>query len=203
MNPALGFLRRACGWRLAALCGVVLAIWPGRMYPAPDEPAPAGFVWEDLKEIHSRLLRPEKWFFRREVQPPGWIYCFAPQPFEGPGEVKKGLTISEMTKVKNLTEKSADEYAAAVLAELGTKGKVLKGWTRKGEPPGPFTTYALVCLSTEEGDSVTYMVEILCVANRETDTLYAFILSSPRAEWKDVEQWGETMLANLRLDAKF
>lgn len=189
-------------WRALLFAAALLAC-PGHGYAAPDDPPPAGFVWEDLKDIHSRLLRPEKCFFRREVQPQGFAYYFAPQPFEDAGELKKGLTLIVVTKVRNQMEKPADEYAVAALAELATKGKVLKGWTRKGEPPGPFTTYALVCLNTEEGDSETHMGMIVCVANHETDTLYAFVLASPRAEWKDVEQWGDAMLASLRLDPKF
>ncbi len=192
------------GWWLGLLLGVALAACPRTSPGAPEEPAPAGFAWENLKEIRGWLPKPEKWFFRREAQPTGWKYYFAPQPFKADGEPEKGLIIEVLTNVRNQMEKSADEYAAATLAAVGTRAKVLTGWTRKGEPPGPFTTYALVCLTNELGNGgQLYMVSIVCVANHETDTLYAFILASPRAEWNEVEQWGNTMIANLHLDPKF
>lgn len=189
------------GCWLGLFLGVALAACPGVAYATPDDP-PTGFVWEDLKEIHARVLRPEKWFFRRDVRPLGPVYHFAPQAFEG-DEITKGLAFAVVTKVKDQTGKSADTYAAFALADFAAKKKVLKGWTSKGEPPGPYTTSALVYLSTENGESETYMVKIVCVANRETDTLYWFEFLGPRAGWKDVEQWGDTMFAHLRLDPKF
>ena len=191
------------GWWPALLLGVALAVCPQPACGAPDEP-PEGFVWQDLKEIHSRLLKPTDWLYRSTGAGHSLELEFSPQPFDSEEGIRKGLRIRWIARVKALwPTSSADKLAAATITRFAANGKVLKGWTKEGKPSGPFTTYALVCVADSEPDGTPTMTEVVCVANRDTDTLYAFILTSPRAEWKDVEPWGETMLANLRLDPEF
>ncbi len=165
----------------------------------PEDAPPAGFAWEDLKEIHAFVLRPAGWYFRL-VLPALPFYHFSPQPFTGPFGVDKGFAMHVMTR----NGEPADNAAAAWIASCALQYKVLRGWTRKGVPAEPFTSYGLVCIMRDQStDGVAYMCEVVLVANRVTNTVYQCWLVAPPAEWKDVEETGETMLANLRLNPKF
>ena len=191
-----GWLR---GQSLALLFGLAVATGPGRAYSQPDDSPPEGFVRQDLKEIRASILRPEKWLFR-QIIPAAPFYNLSPQPFDSQYGVTKGVAIHVMTK----TDKSADEMAAGWVAQCAEQHKVLRGWTRKATPAEPFTVYGLVCLlGGEETGGEACTCEAVLIANHVTNTVYQCWLAAPTAEWKDIEQTGETMLANLRLDPKF
>ncbi len=186
-------------WWLALLVGLALAACPTKVPAAPEDAPPDGFTWEELKEIRTWVLRPEGWFFRRII-PASPFFHFSAVPFDGPFGIKKGLAIHVMAGMSQ----PADEKAAAWIASCAAQYKVLRGWTRKGVPAEPFTSYGIVCTMQDEGtDGVRYTCEVVLIANHVTNTVYQCWLAAPPAEWKEVEAKGETMLANLRLDPGF
>ncbi len=191
--------RRARGRWLALLFGAALAVGPIRASAGPPELAPDGFVWEELKAIHAHILRPEKWLLRCVI-PASPFYECSPEPFTGPVGVYKGVGIHVMAR----TDQPADDVAAARIAQIGSGYRVLREQTKKDVPAMPFTTYTLVCeMQGEETDGVKCIAEIVFVAKRVTNTVYQCWLVAPTDQWKDVEQAGETLLANLRLDPEF
>ena len=120
-------------------------------------------------------------------------------PFTGPYGVDKGVAITTMVK----TDQSADEKAVAWVAEIVGKSKVLRGWTRKGVPSEPFTSYGIVCRMRDEETGVAYTCESVLIANRVTNTVYRCWLVALPADWQEIEATGETMLTRLRLDPEF
>ncbi len=186
---------------LALLFTTVLAAWPGHSRAAPAEP-PAGFHWEDLKEIGAWMLRAEGSFFKRQTVGGQCVYYLSPQPFERPNGVDNGLLIVATPGSTRGGGESADQEAASSLAKLAADGKVLRGWTRKGQPSEPFTTSGLVHTYRRDLDGMMFTSETVCVVNRSTDTLYVLILKSHEADWEKTEAWGEKMLASLRFDPK-
>ncbi len=178
---------------LALLFGAVLT---ADLPAAPEVSPPEGFVRETLPTIRGSVLRPKDWFFRCVV-PAFPFYQCSRQAFTGPTEYASGVSIHVMQR----TDQPADEFAAARIAQIASGNRVLRGWTKKGTPAEPFTTYGLVCvMQNEETGWVRWTCEFVFVANRVTNTLYQCNLYAPVGEWKEVETPGEKMLASLRLD---
>ncbi len=187
---------------LALFFGLALSAGPGRLYSAPDEPPAAGCVWENLKEIGAWMLRTEGSAFKRQTAGGLCVYYLSPQPFEKPNGVEDGLVIIVNPGANLGAGESADQQAASMLSKHATEGKVIRSWTKKGQPSEPFTTSALVYTYRRDLDGAMFTAETMCVVNRSTDTLYMFILKSRKADWEKTEAWGEKMLASLRLDPK-
>ena len=184
---------------LALLIWAALAVWPVVVLAAPAEAPPEGFTWKEMKEIRAWILQPDGWYFRLKL-PAHPFFDFSAVPFADPYGVDKGLAMHAMIP----TGEPADERAASWIANCALKYKVLRGWTRKDVPAGPFTTYGLVCVMlSEDTTGVECICEFVLVANRVTNTVYQCWLVAPTAEWKDVEATGETMLANLRFNPEF
>ncbi len=148
----------------------------------------------------ARVLRPAAWLSKEDAL--GMCH-FSPEAFPAAGWLEKGIIFYASKASQREGDKTADEAASAIIAGTAAKRKVLRGWTRAGQPPGRFTSYSLTYELDREPDEKRFVFTAVYIANRKTDTLYTWILKSPRAEWQEVEPFEDTMLRSLQLDPEF
>ena len=197
-------------WWLALLIGATLVVHVASAFP---EEAPPGFVWEDLKDIHARILRPEKWSVRSGVKggPPfinaragvggGPPYEFSSQSFVGWGSFPEGVWFSAHPLAGANIGQSAAEYVAGLQKEFIDDSEVLTSWNKADNPCIPYSTSVVVIRGGKENAGHTF--KLVALINQATKTVYFCTVKAPTSRWKDVEAIGDQMLASLQLDPKF
>jgi hypothetical protein len=156
---------------------------------AIDLPAPpAGFRWEEAKEIKGAFLVPNGWYFKHEQNKGTLAYFATPEDLAKNGRFTVGLTVNVMPHLRG---QNAAEYAERFISEFPKDKKLLKSWDAS---MGPFR--GMGCL-VDDGVAVMHL---LMVANPKTNTLYYFMFEAPRDEWNEAWKLGEQVVKLLYLD---
>ena len=160
-------------------------------------PAPAGFSWQQAREIKGAFLRPDGWHVDTRHENGDYAYFISLEPNIEPDGFDTGLTVNVTTNVPQKTGMPPSLYAAEFIRMGGSEFQII------GEPfssrRGPFESHGALYTvkDPERGDFNAHMVAI---ANDTTGTVYFCIFEGPTENWEQTWRTGEVMLQKLVID---
>lgn len=162
-------------------------------------PAPAGYQWQECPEIKGALLRPDNWYFRKEVSADTIAYFISEENTRTDGEFFTGFSMNVLKGVDRIMGAPPSRYAEELVAEAARSSHVRKKpWIRR---MGPFVSHAVIVTTPDivKGDFVTHM---LAIANDTTGTMYLVTFESPVEDWQEASQIAEPMLKHIGIDSE-
>jgi hypothetical protein len=168
-----------------------LAVLFVQAVPATElPPPPPGFTWQEIPELKAAFLRPDNWFFKREVSKGTLAFFITKESIESGGEFQTGLTVN----VFRVKKDSAVEKAKSSIDQLAAQ----KHGDKWAKDVGPFKEFG--CLSKDTDSSGTTVTQTLMVANPKTNTLYLLIFESPESSWDSAWKIGKQIMDTLAID---
>ena len=143
--------------------------------------------------MKAALLKPEGWYFKRELKNGTLAYFITKEDIEKSGRFDTGLTVN----VFHLKSDSAVERGKALIEKMAADHHE-KSWN---QTVGSFQEFG--CLLKDTDASGTTMMHAFTVANPKTNTLYLFIFESPEAGWEAAWKLGKPIMDSLALDDEY
>ena len=113
------------------LLSFVVALFAQTLRAMELPKAPPGFTWQEIPEMKAAFLKPENWFFKREVDKGTLAYFITKEDIIKSGQFDTGLTVN----VFRLKQDSAVERGKAMIDKMASENHGKK-WTQL---VGPFS----------------------------------------------------------------
>jgi hypothetical protein len=168
---------------LAALL-VWLAVAGRRAGGAEDlPPAPAGFAWQRLPEIHGALLVPSSWRHRCCQGDMGWKSTETETGVPDPAS----FTLSVIRYGRRVSRQDAEKTAVGFMKGLSAQLKPVETWD---STRGPFVGKAGIFVDEHAAASSRkeHKAFIHVLVSPETSTLCIVVFDAPSREWD--AKWG-------------
>lgn len=162
-------------------------------------PAPNGYQWQACPEISGALLRPDGWYFRKNIDGDKREYYISKENIAETGEFTTGLTMVALVGYGDRMGISAAEYAKSYIRVAAMSSHIRKNpWTNR---MGPFVAHGVIITTPDiaKGDFVSHH---LVIANENTSTVYIVIFESPVEDWASMKQLSEPMLRQLYIESE-
>ena len=184
-------MRRALWFGLA-----IVLLFPAPALPVrvPPAPAPEGFSWQRIEEVHASFLMPDGWHLRSEASGGTLAYFFTPGKLKKGDIFDTGLTINVFKKLK---DKDAVAYAQAFVAEAAKQHEALDGWKLEA---GVLHGFGVVTRQLGQPGEVAHLISYHVIGNARTNTLYLLWFESPEPAWEEEWKKGKRMLTQFMLD---
>jgi hypothetical protein len=153
-------------------------------------PPPPGFTWQEIPELKAAFLKPNGWFFKKEVQNGTFAYFITKENIDTNGEFQTGLTVNVFLFKKD----SAVNHGKALIDSMASQHHV-ETFSRAF---GPFKEVG--CEFNDTDASGTTRMHALTIANPKTNSLYLFIFESPASGWDAAWKIGEQIMDTLAID---
>lgn len=166
---------------------------------AERPPAPPGYQWQECPEIMGALLKPNGWYFRKEIDADTIAYFISEEDTRTDGEFFTGFSMNVLKNVDDIFGSPPSRYAEELIAEAARSSNVRQQpWIRR---MGPFVSHAVVVTTSDvvNGDFVTHM---LAIANDTTGTMYLVTFESPVEDWQEASQIAAPMLKHIGIDSE-
>ncbi len=161
-------------------------------------PPPAGYQWQACPEISGALLRPDGWFFKKNIDDDTREYYITKEDIAANGEFTTGLTMVALVGYGDRKGVSAAEFARNYIGNAARSALIRKTpWTNR---MGPFIAHGIVITTPDiaKGDFVSHH---LVIANENTSTVYIVIFESPVDDWEAMKLLSEPMLKQLYIES--
>ena len=161
-------------------------------------PPPAGFQWEACPEINGALLRPDDWFFTKQIDGDTRAYYVSKESISEDGEFTTGLTMVALVGYGDRNGISAVEFSKEYILNATSSSHIRKPpWMNR---MGPFVANGVVITTPDfaKGDFVSHH---LVIANEQTSTVYVVIFESPVEDWAAMKRLSDPMLKQLFIDS--
>ncbi len=159
---------------------------------------PKGYQWQTCPEISGALLRPDGWYFKKEIDNDKREYYISKENIAANGEFTTGLTMVALVGYGNSTGVSAAEFAKNYIRNAASSSRIRKTpWTNR---MGPFVAHGVIITTPDiaKGDFVSHH---LVIANEKTSTVYIVIFESPVEDWAAMKLLSEPMLKQLYIES--
>ena len=83
-------------------------------------PPPPGFTWQEIPELKAAFLKPNGWFFKKEVQNGTFAYFITKENIDTNGEFQTGLTVN----VFQFKKDSAVNHGKALIDSMASQHHV-------------------------------------------------------------------------------
>lgn len=155
--------------------------------PAP----PAGYSWTRMPAVHAAFLTPKGWHVRREQKDDMLVLLMTKEelPKEG-GVFETGFTV---TVFRNFQGDAV--LSAAKLADSFTSGAKVLDRTQHKAPP--LISYG--CRVSKDGRTR----QLVAIANRRTNTMYALLFEAPDAEFAAAWKAGAPLFQQFLVDEAY
>jgi hypothetical protein len=161
------------------------------LYAADLPTPPSGFVWQQIPELKSAVLKPDGWYFKQEEKNGILGYFITKEDIAKAGHFDTGLTVNVFPKLgAGLAIERGKEVIDRVAAQHHEQT-----WTQQ---EGQLQEFGCEIKDTDPNGTV--VMHALAVANTKTDTLYLLIFESPESEWNASWKIGKEMMGALKFD---
>ena len=175
--------------------GVVAINHDGGDLSLPD--APAGFSWQQAREIKGAFLQPDGWHFDTQHDDDDFAYFISREPNTEPDGFETGLTVNVLTNVPQKTGMPASLYAAEFIRTGAGQFDILEDTFSSSR--GPFESHGAL-FTVKDPDRGDYNAHFVAIANDTTGTVYICIFEGPTQNWEQTWRTGEVMLQKLVID---
>jgi len=151
---------------------------------------PPGFTWQEVPELKTAFLKPDGWFFKKEMGNGTLAYFITKEDLGRNGQLNAGLTVN----VFHLKRDSAVDHGKDLIDKMATQHRV-KSWNQS---LGQFQEFG--CLLKDTHASGTTVIHALTVANPKTNTLYLLMFESPESDSDTAWKLGKQIMDALALD---
>ncbi len=161
-------------------------------------PPPGGYQWQACPEISGALLRPDGWYFKKNISNDKREYYISKEDIDANGEFTTGLTMVALVGYGNRNGVSAAEFAKNYIRNAAQSSHIRKNpWTNR---MGPFVAHGIIITTPDfaKGDFVSHH---LVIANEDTSTVYIVIFESPVDDWAAMKLLSEPMLKQLYIES--
>lgn len=162
-------------------------------------PPPKGYQWQACPEINAALLRPDGWYFKKNIDGDKREYYISKEDIAVDGEFTTGLTMVAFVGYGNRYGASATEFAKNYIRKAANSSHIRKApWTNR---MGPFVAHGVIITTPDiaQGDFVTHH---LVIANEDTSTVYIVIFESPVDDWAAMTLLSEPMLRQIYIESE-
>lgn len=153
--------------------------------------APAGFAWQEVPELKAAILKPDRWFFRREEGTGTLAYFITKEEIVNGSQFQTGLTVNVF---RGLAQGTAAARGQALVEKMASE----HGAQTLSHRTGLFREFSSEFKDTDA--TGTTMMHVLTIANTQTDTLYLLIFESPAGQWDAVQKTGEMIVDSLTIN---
>jgi hypothetical protein len=168
-----------------------------RTFKDPLPSPPPGFKWFLCEEMHTSLLLPSSWFFKKELHGDTTAYFISKEKIEAGGEFRTGLTVNFLRNFsKNHKGEMPVSYARRFIEALKKEGKEVKSWSALAGKGISYGTQVIMKLNSSD----PYRIHTFAAGNDWTDSLYLFTFEAPEADWLNEVSTARVFIDSLALD---
>lgn len=168
--------------------------------PVDRPPPPEGYSWQKLEEIGGACLKPNGWFFSKDLSSSDAYFRITKEDTSDGSEFLTGLTIQIILSVPNKTDLLPSEVAEKHLQKYAEGSEIIEYFPPEKFPPMTRTGATFKKELNIRGTKQSFMIHKTLFANDKTGTLYVFTFGAPEKDWDEALKIIQTINSQIFLN---